>query len=441
MAPHRKQRRRGDLPAGWQWRDGRPRWIPSPALRTAGWKGRDLKEAGRWLALGPSIEAAKAIAAAVQAWRAGQPVPAELADSAPRGAAAAGRRAAAEPHSIGALLAAYMGAPDTGAKPSHEFAGLAPKTRQDYRNKLKRLVDVLSGCRALPDPADAAAAARHQARTALVLSRSVFALEPEETPAGMVNLLYDAYWTLRETAGMHMASGVLAAASAWLAWCHRHKSRRIQNWALDVERETPPGRIRPLKWPEVQALVWAAEQLRLWSMADAIILGIDLSWSQVDRLALTWDRARGGRCRTARQKTGRVGGTPLLELGRKRLAQILRRQRRMPARPTHVLWCERTGAPWKPDHYRHVFGEEVRPLAATRCPSLADATDADLRDTAVTYARNAGLTIEETCSRTLQSRTRVLALWDKAYGEIGEEIADAGAAKMNAHMRKRGMVL
>lgn len=44
------------------WREGRPRWVPSPQLRQAGWKGRDLKDGhGAWLPLEPALDMARQI--------------------------------------------------------------------------------------------------------------------------------------------------------------------------------------------------------------------------------------------------------------------------------------------------------------------------------------------------------------------------------------------
>jgi hypothetical protein len=44
------------------WRDGRPRWMASAALRRYGWRGRDLKDAnGNWLPLKEAIEACEAL--------------------------------------------------------------------------------------------------------------------------------------------------------------------------------------------------------------------------------------------------------------------------------------------------------------------------------------------------------------------------------------------
>lgn len=44
------------------WRHGKPRWEPGPALRKRGAKGRDLKDvSGRWFSLAPALDAAQAL--------------------------------------------------------------------------------------------------------------------------------------------------------------------------------------------------------------------------------------------------------------------------------------------------------------------------------------------------------------------------------------------
>lgn len=429
-------RRHGDAPANWQYRAGRPRWIPSPALRKAGWRARDLKDAaGAFLSEGLSRDAARDINAAVAAWRRGEPVPPAFASIAPEGAVAAEAGAlpvAVDRLSIGRLMDAYLD--------SREFLALAASTRTGYRSSLKRLVDTLAGYARLPDDEQDP---DYLLAVATIRASHVSIFEPAETNAGVTDLLYTAYWKLHDQTGKHQAYAVLAAASAWLAWCRRHQSRTIHNWAKEVRRDTPPGRIRPLTWAEVEALVRAADRMGLPSIGDAVVLGLDLSWSQADRLALTWNRCRNGRALTGaegRQKTGRVGGTPLTSLGRARVAQILRRQRAMPARPTHVIWCEITNAPWSGDLYRKHF-PRVRAEAAKACPSVADARDQDLRDTAFTWMTNAGMDDSQIASRTLQSRAHIKQLGDKNYGEIGPEIADAGAVQLDAYFRKIGAKL
>ncbi len=464
--PTKTVRRHRDAPANWQFRarpdgTGKPRWIPSPTLRKAGWKPRDLKDAtGAFLSEGLSRDAARAINHQVEAWRAGRLVAAEFAAMAPEGAAETVGSVlpqAVDRLSIGRLIDAFVGVrdPATGEwkDASREFAKLKPSTQRGYRTSLKRGVDTLAGFVVLPAADDPDALDRYTLAVATVRASKVTILQPAETPTGMVNLLYTAYWALHDKAGVHQAYAVLAAWSAFLKWAQKHQSASIRrSWAAEVSRDTPPGRIRPLTWPEVKALVTAADAMGLPSIGDAVVLGVDLSWSQVDRLSLTWDRLKDGRAFTGadgRQKTGRVGGTPLTILGRARVARILERQRAMPARPTHVLWCELTDRPWQGAHYRSKFAD-VRAEAAKACPSLLvgpasdpakGAGDADLRDTAFTWMKNAGLSDDGIASRTLQSRKHIGELGDAAYGEIGPEISDPAMRQFEAYLNKIGAVL
>lgn len=434
---------RQGVPAGWTWRDGRPRWIPSPTLRRAGWRAMDLKDRdGRFLARGASIDAAAAIVAAVDAWRGGRPVPTAQASIAPTGALAAGPPAPAKDRlSIGALADAWLA--------SEEFARRAPGTQRDYRGKLKRLLDVLAGFVALPAPDDKAGKARHAAAVAQVRASSIFVLEPADTGAGISDPLHKAYWTLHGKAGVAQAAGVMAVASVWLTWCRKRQSRAVANWAADVSRETPPGRIRTATWDELQALVAAADKLAMPHVGDAVILGVDLSWSEVDLLALTWPRVAGDRAVTGeggRIKTGRVGGTPLLpSLGVKRLAVIRARNQAAGVEPTHVVHLPRQRARKRTaaadGHLFRKHYAKVRAEAAKACPSVADLQFADLRDTGFSLGRAAGFTDDMTASRSLQSRKNIQQLGDRHYGEIGPDIADQGAVLLEAYVQKLGVKL
>lgn len=474
-------RRHGDLPAYFQWRDGRPTWNPSEGLRRAGWKRRDLRDAaGAWLTKGAAIDAAAVINDAVGLWRDGRSVPALHAAYAPPGSTNERPvlRHAEDAFSIGALMDGWAGviAPFKGGArtvylrpPSEEFAELQPSTQADYRRKLKRAIDVLAGYPDAPRPvpverhalakiADLDARHEHwrlyQQAIADTRADPIFSLAAEEGEDGVTDPLYEVYRILKRRAGVAQAAGVMAVVGVWLGWCRARKSRRIHNWAAEVSRETPRGRIRVLSWPELSCLIRTADDMGWHSIADGTVMGLDLSWSQADRLQLEWPRVKvddNGRLRAwtrsqltdgpevereGRAKTGRVGGTPFLKIGRERIEQIAARHRLRDAHPTHVLWCETTSAPWLADHYRKIFAK-VRARAAVTMPSLADVKDQDLRDTAITLCRAAGLSIDATCSRTLQSRRRVLDLWDQSYGEIGPEIADVGADQLDAYLIDR----
>lgn len=463
---------RPGVPQGWTWRDGRPRWIPSPGLRALGWKGGDLKDArGGWLTLGPSIDRAAVIARAVTDWRADQPVPAEALAFAPPGAA--DRPVRPDPRSIGFLLDVFMGDPRRGLEPCREFA--ASRAQVNRRSALNRFVDVLAGYAVQP-PRDTTAEerARYDAARERIRAASVYTLEPPPFDPARVDdpepdLLYEVYWTAHEKIGVHAAAGILKEVSTWLEWCRKRRRVIPANWAGYVDRQTPPGRIRVISWDELALLIEAAEGLGLHSIADSIILGVDLSWSQGDRLPLTWAQiSADGRVKATRAKTGIKGETPLLPtLGLRRLPTIRARQAQWfggaNIQPTHVLICETTGRPWEKSHYRHRFAEvrrqavdlaDARATAAAGAgdhaasahwadlaQSVTTARDQDLRDTAVTVAFDAGLSNIEIASRTLHSFKRIADVLEKHYGQIGQDIADQGAAKLTAHLASKGVRL
>lgn len=417
--PTRRQRRHGDLPAGFKWRDGRPRWEPSPTRRRQGWKGCDLKDARKaWLSKGPAIERAQAIGEAITAWSAGTPAPADLAAIAPAGACAAGATSATlNPRAIGVLLDAY--------KENPRYLALAPKTRDDYRQKLNRFLEILAGSK------DAA-----KVDTVRALPIDVL-LPPAFGEAGVFEL-ERAYDVLRDEVGDSMAYGVLACVSAWLSWCVKKRRVWATNPAQLVERAIPDGRIVLYDWPEVVALVRAAEAAGRPSIADALILAIDLSWSQQDLLALTWSQvSEDHHVKARRIKTGNAGNPRLLALGKARIKAIRARYAAAKVRPVHVLVCEFTGRPWVADTFRHEFAA-IRDTAAIAVPSLAEKQFRDTRDTAITYCIEAGLTLEETCSRTLHNPQRAQAVITKHYGAIRQSVADQGADKLDAHFAKLG---
>lgn len=432
--PPRRQRRPGDLPAGFQWRDGRPRWVPSPARRRQGWRGLDLKDAwAGWLAKGPAIARAEAICEVVAAWAAGQPVPSGFVAIAPKGSARApGAGGAANPRSIGALLDAYLESP--GFKGAGKIAGLAPRTQADYRSKLTVFLRTLAG--PAPDAAKAAA------KLAAVRALDIDVLLPPAFNEPGVFELERAYDALRETAGPAMAYGVLASVSAWLAWCVKKRRVWPTNPAALVARAAPDGRIVIFDWPELVALVRQAEALGFYSIADAIILAVDLSWGQQDLLSLTWGQiSDDGHVRHRRIKTGVAGNPPLLSIGAARIKAIRARWAGQGVRPTHVLVCElpevRPGQPWAADSFRHKFAE-IRSLVAAQRPAVAAKQFRDLRDTAITFAYEAKLEVAEICSRTLHAPERAQAVIAKHYGAIRQGLTDEAGAQLDAHYQRMG---
>lgn len=451
MPRHIRSRSRSGVPANWQWREGRPRWIPSPGLRREGWKGHDLRDVqAGWLSRGQSIDRAEAINEAVAGWRRGEPVPAPFLAIAPAGAEAIeATPRGKDPRAIGALLDRYMGVPGTRPgtwkiRPSDQWDELAPKTQQDRRSKLKRFVDVLAGFAVLPPGHPSTwppeTFKRYQAKVALARAHSVYVLQPPAFGEAGEPVLEQVYKKLKAASGHVMAHSTLSQVSAWLTWCRKNARAVPANWAETVARETPRGRLVVWELGQMQRFIARAEAMGLHSLADSMVLGVDLSWSQGDRLALTWDRIGAeNRVRSCRRKTGAAMETRLLDtLGGARLDAIRKRQAVLfgpHVKPTHVLVCEDTGAPWKADWYRHRFAE-VRDAEG-----LGDLHDQDLRDTAVTIAYEASLTEPEIASRTGHSLKRIREILDAHYGQISRAVGDNGARKLQRHIRKEGIRL
>lgn len=462
--PKRRQRPHGVLPPGFDWRDGRPRWLPSPTRREQGWKPVDLavEERGRkvWLSQGEAVDRCKAIVAAVQAWTLrGQPVPADMAAFAPPGSVDASRPSPAEAKSrrtLGALRDAWLASPKFTLPRGQ--GGLAEATKADYRQKLHRLFEAL-----VEDDEDPAKVAE-----LATLDISILAA-PEEEEDDFP--LEDAYAWLMERAGHAQAYGVLSVASAWLTWCRTKKRIRVlnPNPVELIDRTRPPGRIRVASPEEAAALVAAADEVGFPSIGDAVLLALDLGWSMADLLRLDWRRVvtaanpeRPGEQhlvvkRVARQKTGVASADiPLMALGLRAVARIRARFADADVTPTHLIVREpsprnRTGV-WTRRAFNDAWNA-VRAEAAKTAPSLLgvdgptdeDKVDAfdfmDLRDTFITLAREADMSVEQTTQRSLhKSNTRVLAVWQHHYGTATPRMGAAGARKLGAHLEETGWV-
>ncbi|WP_312599161.1 hypothetical protein [Brevundimonas sp.] len=458
--PTRRQRPHGVLPAGFTWRDGRPRWIPSPTRRDQGWKPTDLATHERgakvWMTQGTAIDRCKAINAAVAAWTLrGELVPADMAAFAPAGALDASRPSPSQQKSrraIGALADAWL-ASDKFTLPRGK-GGLADSTKTDYRSKLNRLFVALVE--------DENSLAKIDALRALDIDTLA---APEDE--GEDFPLEQAYHWLIQNVGHAQAYGVMSVASAWLGWCWRKK--RIKAMATNpvelIDRTPPEGRIRIASPDEARALVAAADEIGKPSIGDAVLLALDLGWSLADLLRLDWRRVvtqanpETGEPhlvvkRVSRQKTGVASSDiPLMALGLAAVARIRVRFADAKVTPTHLIVREpsprnRSGV-WTNKAFNDAWNE-VKTKAAEAAPTLLgiegqgdDAVEPfdfmDLRDTFITLAREVPLSVEETTQRSLhKSNARVHAVWQKHYGTATALMGAAGARKMDAHLAATG---
>lgn len=451
----RRQRQHGVLPAGFQWRDGRPRWLPSPTRREQGWKPVDLAvmSGGKkiWMTQGQAVDRCKAIVAAVEAWTLkGAPVPADMADFAPPGSLDASKPSPAQVQdrrTIGALADAWLASPSFTLP--REQGGLSDASKGDYRRKLGRLFEAI---------VETDAEAKVKALRALPIETLA---APEEEDEDFP--LETAYHWLLTNAGHPMAHGVLQVASIWLSWCWEKKRIRAlsANPVRLIDRTPPTGRIRVGTVEEISSLVAAADALPGHAfIADALLLAIDLGWSLADILRLDWRRVvrrpdgQGGNqwvvTRNTRGKTGVAGSEiPFMAIGAARLDRMVARNAASAVTPTWLITRDGAVTQILPRLF-NTYWNAVRDLAARDVPSLKAGDGIkgsefegpfnfmDARDTFITLAREAELTVEQTCSRSQHQPTRVHAVWQKHYGAITPRTAAAGAQKMALHLGATG---
>lgn len=457
----RRQRPKGLLPAGFQYRDGRPRWLPSPTRRAQGWKPCELavkpaRGPKVWLGEGAALERAKAINAAVEAWTLRSvPVPADMAAFAPPGAVDGSRPSpaqAADRRTIGAMQDAWLASPRFTLPRGQ--GGLAPSTIIDYRSKLNRLNT------ALVESDDAAKIAALRALPIDTLAA------PEDENDDFP--LADAYVWLVENVGHTMAHGVMSVASAFFTWCW--EKRRIRSLSANpvklIDRTTPAGAIRVGTQAEIATLLASADALELPSIGDTVLMAMDLGWSLNDLLRLPRRRivkavnpetgVEGWAIpRAVRGKTGVVSSDIfLMAIGSACVERILARHAAAAVVPLNLIVREasarnRSGQ-WTPRAFNDAWNA-VRDHAALTCPSLKTGDGdpdsphfgpfdfMDTRDTFITLAREAELTVEQVCNRSLHATSeRVLAVWRKAYGATTARTAAAGSRKYGAHMEATG---
>lgn len=466
--PKRRQRHHGVLPSGFQFRDGRPRWLPSPTRRAQGWKPvdfstRDRKGEQWWMTEGEAIERAKAINAAVAAWTLkAQPVPADMAAFAPPGAvdgSAMTPQQKLDKRAIGALIDAWL-VSDKFTLPRGK-GGLSDTTKADYKSKINVFQQALVEVEGKDEAADRKAVEGLRALPVETLAAPED--EDEDFP------VEDAYKWLLANRGHNMAHGVLQVASVWFGWMKRKK--RMAAFAVNpvqlVERTVPDGRIRVGTPAEMAALVASAEALGHHSIGDAILLALDLGWSLKDILAMDrrrlakTDDGQGGALwqvtRVSRAKTGVSSSEiPLLAIGNACVNRILARHAAADVTPTRLIVREdsprnRSGV-WTNRAFNEAF-RAVRDHAAQEQPSLLAGDEVegsdfngafdfmDTRDTFITLARDAGLEANEVCKRSLHAdEAHVLRLWAKHYGTGGAAVGRSGARKMSAHMEAGGWV-
>jgi hypothetical protein len=180
--------------------------------------------------------------------------------------------------------------------------------------------------------------------------------------------------------GAHMARAVIATLSAAWTWGTESTHWRLpSNPRLDMEFETPPGRIVQVTMPEFMALVAAADTIGRPSVGDCFYLGLFTGQRQTDRLRMKEESDDEGRHAFRQSKTGQLVDikeapqlATRLDQARARVAAITLRLG-LKQRPEEIVINEETGTRYAEKTYgNHVIA--VRWLAIFGLPERMHVT-------------------------------------------------------------------
>jgi hypothetical protein len=392
------------------WRDGRPRWVPSPRLRGMGHKGQDLKAAdGTWLDYPAAVQRAMTINANLD-----QMLPAQAATTPEARTAAA----------MFDLLRKSGKFQSAAGDNRRDTGRLAPRTLRDY---LYHLTILEQWCGDIP------AAAITRADTE------------------------DFYLQLVTRRGKTVANAIMRTAR--IAWNYGDKIGWItRNPFAKLEMLDPGGRLVLYTPDEIAALIAAADYLGLAGMGDAIALGVLTGQREGDLLILPEGDLSAGYYVIRQKKRGARAFVPLTAPLVARLEASRRRKTQDWPGVHHTLEVinTRTGKPYHrgAKEFRRDFAK-VRFVAAgglyiidalngdtsgkrnypfTPQPGVLGKWFSDLRDTAVTWLFMAGATEAEIANITGHSLVTVRTILDKHYFVRNEDLARTGGAKLDAYL-------
>jgi hypothetical protein len=430
------------------WRDGRPRFNPGPRLRGLGFTGQDLRDGktGPWWTLEQ-----------VRAWH--PTILAEIAE----------REKAAKPKALPAATILRRPGLITVAE-------LFARMFKDDETLQVKGPDFVGKRRIEKKSASTIDGYRINSR---VLEKWDVNLAASPVEDITLDIAKGIHKRLEEDKGRSMARAVMAVLSRAITWgmgqglCFKGKAHPMANLTMPV----PAPRLRIGEIHEIEALCAAADAIGLPEGADAVYLGVFTGQRQADRLEMADSGMIGNRRRFVQLKTKAVVSvveTPQLAA---RLTQAFERKKQWDVVPASVLVASSNGKPLTKATYRKIYvamrdaavngvpdedlyieplqlpenataqdrlgaiaraqGRNEPAWKVAPCPSLADFTDQDLRDTAVTWLALAGSTVPEIIAVTGHSATAATEIL-KHYLGRHPELADHAIAKMVLWLEKEG---
>jgi integrase len=397
----------------------RPRWEPGPALRKAGFSGRDLKDdLGEWLSEEAAIAKARALNAEVEEWK-------------KTGKAKVGKPLKKKhPRSCQQLFELWSG-------PKHvEFGLLGKNTQDDYITKARQFLNIAID----PKTGDVGED---------VAGGDTFA----DIHVGAITRrhLKNLWRELYRDRGHAMANGVLRVVSIMMTFAVDEEWRRDNPASKLKIKQTAPRQVLWLP-DELELIVKTADEMGKFSIGDAVIVALHAGQRQGDTLALPERIFDESRVRLSQLKSNGKAriDAPMTPALLARLAEIKARRAggKVHALDRPLIQRDTDGTPHDDRHY---FGKQfrlVRDAAADKmgedgkplCPHIADKNFQDLRDTAVTRLALAGCTLPEIAAITghdTESITRII----KHYLVLQPAMADAAIGKLTAWLEREAIAI
>jgi integrase len=389
------------------WRSGRPRFVPGVRERAMGFKGQDLKhENGEWYTLDQAQIFALAKRDEIREQR------------------KSGRKLKSPPvprgRAVKDLWQAYINSDKFKGNPAKKVRGLAASSQVSYKKWIKPL------------------------ETEAVWLAPVGSLDPI-----ILKAVHEAVMAAR---GLAMANGMMSAVSAALAWGRLHgwlpkiNGQIANNPASRLDLPGAPVRIRVGTDAEIRSIVEASDRVTIAGVAlsaigDGTLTGLFSGQRKKDVLEFIPGELSNSRIELVQSKTKARVSIPMAPRLVERIAAGRARRAKAGYRVVsqNIVINERTGLPYHGGTFAEHF-QIVRDEAVKTCPSVADFTFPDLRDTAVTWYARAGCTVPQIASITGHSLASIYAIL-KHYLALDAEMADEAVRKLVEYMEREGLAV
>lgn len=420
------------------WRDGRPRFVPGSRERAMGYKGQDLKhETGQWFSLDEAHAWAIARRDAITEQR------------------KTGRKLKAPPAPIGRavrdLWEAYTRSKEFLGDAEKAIKGLSDSSQSSYKSWIKIFHD---------EP---------------LWLAPVASLDPVILKNASDRLLdRHGLWMMRYGFMALQASLSWGRLRGWLPKINGHT---IDNPAAKLDLPTIPERLRVGEDVEIRALVEASDHVLyngvpLSAIGDGILTGLFSGQRKKDVIAFIPGELSNHRIELVQSKTKARVSIPMAPRLIERLAagRARRAKRGYKVLLQNVVINEGAGIVYTGMTFKMHFAlvrdaaiagivdEEATARARAQhaadrrndepptvwrvapCPSLADFTFPDLRDTAVTWYARAGSTVPEIAAITGHSLKSIYTIL-KHYLALDAHLADNAVRKLVEWMEREGLAV